>query len=770
MIRRLIPLGLTLAAAGVLHAAAPKPSASPSPAPTRPPAATAPAPLADAVDWAAFLARNDLTWSQPPINWIEGPFVGNGLLGAMIYHDPKDPQTLRLDLSRSDLYNKAGLGGIRVPTGHLELKPVGKITGVDYRLNLHDAEAVGTVRTDQGEVRWRAYVHADEPFLRLETTATGGEVAFTCTYVQERAFNTRPGLRKPPEPLKPTDTEPEPSLMQEGPLTLAWQPFNGGGGAATVVRQQGEGAARVYTAAIAVGWTDDSPKAEARQWVATPQATEGGLASHRAWWHRFYQASFVSVPDARLESFYWIQLYKLGSATRADRPAMDLMGPWYQRSVWLAYWMNLNIQLAYWPVYAANQPELGESLTRWVAKYQENLTLNAPKEWQADSAYLPRVTGPTLARGGNGSPLKPGGELGNLPFLVHNLYLHYRYTMDETLLREVVYPLLTRSVNFYRHNFITGADGRYHLPLATSPEYETLAEDTNYDLSLCRWACETLLSSAARLKIDDPLIPVWKDILVKLTPYPENPETGYLIGAKVPLEHSHRHFSHLFMVYPLATVDILGADRPVVERSIRHWLGLSKSHQGYSYTGGASMAAYLGDGDQALERLNRLFDRYMKSNTFYVEAGLCPVIETPLSGARSLQDMLLQSWGPAIRVFPGVPTTWKDAVFRDLRTEGAFLVSAVRRDGATRWVRVQSLAGEPCRLITDLKNFRVTSSRPLTPQPQADGSLVLPLAKGDWVELHEAVAGAGPIQIQPVARTGPDNAWGTLKIKPAAAK
>jgi len=750
VIRHLLALGLPLLAASALQAA-----------PIAP--ARTPAPLADRVDWSAFLARNDLTWSQPPINWIEGPFVGNGLLGAMIYHDPKDPQILRLDLSRSDLYTRTGLGGIRVPTGHLELKPVGKITGVDYRLNLHDAEAVGTVRTDQGEVHWRAYVHADEPFLRLETTATGGEVAFTCTYVQERARTTRDTDKD-----KPNALEPVPSVVQEGPLTLAWQPFNAGGGAATVVRQQGEGAARVYTVAIAVGWTDDSPKAEARRQVATPQATEGGLASHRAWWHQFYRASFVSVPDARLESFYWIQMYKLGSATRADRPAMDLMGPWFQPSGWLFYWMNLNIELAYWPVYAANHTELGESLTRWIARHQDNLTLNAPKEWQADSAYLPRATGLMLQRGGQGTPLKPGGELGNLPFLVHNLYLHYRYTMDEALLREVVYPLLTRSVNFYRHNFITGADGRYHLPVATSPEYDKLAEDTNYDLSLCRWACETLLTSAARLKIDDPLIPVWKDILVKLTPYPEDPETGYMIGAQVPLAHSHRHFSHLFMIYPLAAVDILGTDRPVVERSIRHWLGLAGSHQGYSYTGGASMAAYLGDGDQALERLNRLFDRYMKPNTFYTESGLNPVIETPLAGARSLQDMLLQSWGPAVRVFPAVPTTWKDAVFRDLRTEGAFLVSAVRRDGVTSWVRVQSLAGEPCRLITDLKKFRVTSSRPLTPQPQADGSLLLPLAKGDWVELKAVDAGA--VDLQPVPRTGPDNAWGMLKTKPVPAQ
>jgi hypothetical protein len=67
--------------------------------------------------------------------------------------------------------------------------------------------------------------------------------------------------------------------------------------------------------------------------------------------------------------------------------------------------------------------------------------------------------------------------------------------------------------------------------------------------------------------------------------------------------------------------------------------------------------------------------------------------------------MLLQSWsdpakdesGP-IRIFPAVPAAWQDVEFRDLRAEGAFLVSAKRRGGRTEWVRIKSLAGEPCRV------------------------------------------------------------------------
>ena len=100
--------------------------------------------------------------------------------------------------------------------------------------------------------------------------------------------------------------------------------------------------------------------------------------SHRAFWHAYYPQSFVSLPNARLESFYWIQMYKLASATRADRPAIDTLGPWYARTPWPGIWWNLNIQLSYWPVYTANRLALGESLLALVDRNQDNLRDNVP--------------------------------------------------------------------------------------------------------------------------------------------------------------------------------------------------------------------------------------------------------------------------------------------------------------------------------------------------------------------------------------------------------
>jgi len=155
------------------------------------------------------------------------------------------------------------------------------------------------------------------------------------------------------------------------------------------------------------------------------------------------------------------------------------------------------------------------------------------------------------------------------------------------------------------------------------------------------------------------------------------------------------------MVYPLYLVNWdQPANRSLILKSVQHWHALTGAHRGYSYTGAASIYAMMGNAEQALHYLDEFFDTSKRfpprPNTMYTEAG--PVVETPLSASQSLHDMWCQSWGGVIRVFPAVPAGWRDVTLHDFRTQGAFLISAVRQAGATRFVRVRSLAGERCRL------------------------------------------------------------------------
>ena len=67
----------------------------------------------------------------------------------------------------------------------------------------------------------------------------------------------------------------------------------------------------------------------------------------------------------------------------------------------------------------------------------------------------------------------------------------------------------------------------------------------------------------------------------------------------------------------------------------------------------------------------------------YKESG--PVIETPLSAAQSIHDMLLQSWGGKIRIFPAIPATWKDIAYSVCARKGHLKVSASRKQGKTQF-------------------------------------------------------------------------------------
>ncbi len=121
--------------------------------------------------------------------------------------------------------------------------------------------------------------------------------------------------------------------------------------------------------------------------------------------------------------------------------------------------------------------------------------------------------------------------------------------------------------------------------------------------------------------------------------------------------------------------------------------------------------------------------KFFPTRALYTEAGPC--IETPLSGAASLNDMLLTSWGGKIRVFPGVPAAWHDVTFHKLRAEGAFLVSAVRWQDKLQFIRIESLAGEPCRLVTDMSN------------PSANGCKLTKVGEGEDGGFKEKARRAG---------------------------
>ncbi|MEY2430238.1 MAG: alpha-L-fucosidase 2 [Verrucomicrobiota bacterium] len=728
------------------------------------------------INWTHFLARHDLIWEALPKAWDEGAFIGNGLLGAMIYSESSN--ALQWDVGRSDVTDR----GNRIAIGRFALLPAGAAPSGTMRLDLWNAEARGTLRTDSTEVEWRSFTHSDKLVSVIELAEARETEPSKIVFQHLAALPAREEYKH--ESVPDDVLNPNPTFGQSGPIQWCLQPFKAGGGYVVAWAERAlphavktsslpprRRRAFFFTVDFSLAGTPAPAKAIAQIHAALTGNFEDLVQSHRAWWHGYYPESFLSIPDTRMESFYWIQMYKLASGTRADRPALDLMGPWFRRTPWPKIWWNLNIQLTYWPVYVANRLALGESLTRMIDAGRTNLINNAPPEWREDSAAIKRTSSYDCRSSLSSSMDGKGRELGNLTWALHNYWLQYRYSGDEKLLRVGLYPILKRSIAFYLHLLKLGEDGKLHLPNAISPEYPETAPDTNYDLSLLRWGLITLLAANERLGLNDPMADKWRDTLGKLTPFPVDPQTGYMIGAGVPLSQSHRHFSHLFMVYPLHLVDPQSAaDRPLIEKSLDHWLGSRSALRGYSFTAASAMSSWLGRNDDTARDLNEILEfrtdqaktRYhVTANSMYLEAG--PVIETPLAAAASIHEILLQSWsmepfGTHIRVFPAVPNAWKDAAFHKLLAEGAFEVSAVRRGGKTRFVQLTSRAGAPCRVSTSLAEPVIASGKrsfKVATETDDNGHRItfIDLRKGETVLLMSANEKLSPddLVIEPVA-------------------
>ncbi|MFD3617529.1 Tat pathway signal sequence domain protein [Streptomyces sp. NPDC058676] len=707
--------------------------------------------------WDTFLRGQDLLWSRLPTRWYEGPFLGDGLLGSMVYQEP-GTNHIRFTVQHGRVQDHrpelgSSWGTCRLPVGHLTLEPVGTITSLDWRLSLWNAELTGTVTTTAGTLTLSALIH--DEVLAARVTADGGEQV-TWTFHPEEAVSPRRISEAPPADY--TANPPWTTRTATDGTQQVLQPLIGDGQTATAYRRTGD------ELLLSVGHSFPSATAaEAASLRNLRRATSYGALRrrHTPWWHAFYQKSFVSFPDQRLQSFHWIQLYKVACASRAGGPVMATSGPWLEPTPWPAVWWNLNVQLEYWLIHGANHLEL-DSLATTLRQNQEQLIANVPAAYRTDSSGVGRSSDmfATRAVGVPGT----GNEAGNLTWALHNVWLSYRHSMDESLLRDTVFPVLRRAINYYLHFLAPGSDGKLHLPSTLSPEYPVVPpQDTNYDLALIRWGCQTLIESAELLGLDDELVPRWQEVLAKLTPYPVD-DNGFMIGVGTPYAQSHRHYSHLLMVYPLYLVNWEQPEnRDLITKSVVRWQALANAHRGYSYTGAASMYAMTGDGDTAITYLRKFFDpttRYpCQANTHYTEAG--PVIETPLSASQSLHDMFCQSWGGVIRVFPAVPSAWADVTLHDFRTQGAFLVSAVRKAGATRFIRVRSLAGEPLRLrhgLSGTLTALLDDGTPARTQDLGDGTLAIDLPRGREVLVH---SGSRPdLSIAPVAVGEPGPAWG----------
>jgi hypothetical protein len=737
-----------------------------------------------AIDFKSFLNQHDVLWDRIPNRWEVAPYTGNGNVGFLFYQARGEAKNvISIYAGRHDYYDHRlphdghemlWIYRSRLPLGHFNLTSRGNITGVDLRLCLWDAEVTGTIETTKGSYAVHGFSHSTADVIYFETEAQGAEAIEITWHPDEpmppvRATLDRGGgpkggswdrMRKAPMPMPPGPTWSEADGMH-----FCFQPLHDRRGETTTgweITGKADGK-QILTASIHHSFPEHNSLATVRQNLLRARTLlnrETFIPSHREWWHAYYPLSFLTINDPEKEAFYWIQMYKLGSAMREDGPILDLMGPWYHKTFWPMVWGDLNVQLIYWTHLTANRMSVGESLPNNLDKYADNLAKNAPEHWKDSASVAPLMPQDLIAHGGGSVP-------DMLAWMLHNYWLHCEYAGDRERMRDGLFPLLRKTVNSYRNyirdNPVEADDGKIHIKRSWSPEYPGgRGQDINFTIALMRWSCQTLLDINAEFTLNDPLASEWQNILDNLVAF-QIDENGLRIGKDIPFDKPHRHYSHLLAFYPLA---VITPDREESAKMLRttldHWLDVTVNGKpvsqampvtGYTATGAASMYACLGDSEKAYHYLDFLIkhDR-VSPTTMYAEGN--PVIESPLSFATSIHDMLLQSWGGKIRVFRGTPAKWADVSFKDLRTQGAFLVSAKKKAGVTQFVTVKSLAGSPCFVKTDIPDPKIhingTPAKGNQVRKNDEGLYHVAITKGDTVMFTPVALEDSDLSITPI--------------------
>ena len=704
-------------------------------------------------------SEHDLNYRTPASTWDEGLPLGNGILGALVWGDG---HPLNISLDRTDLWDLRPIPEFHTPEysyatvrrWHAEARhadlirlleasydrvaptkvPAGRIEifGGDFQSSTLDIQrALSDVKLS-GDADAQIFLHAKMPLgiLRLRGLP-----------------NAKIGLRAPAfggenKKLADANRQSFGDLSELGyavPQEYSGENFCG-------FEQIGWGEFRfaVHLAWRAVGddifavWTiagssetedeGDDVGAIARRRVdaALAQSFDELLESHREWWRDFWEESSLQLPDKDLERQWFLENYKFGAAARRNAPPITLQGPWTADDGGLPPWKgdyhhDLNTQLSYWPCYSGNHLEAGLGFLDWLWQTRENC-----RDWTQRFFQMPGLNVPMTADLNNnqiGGWRQYTHSATTAAWLCHHFYLHWKFSADREFLETRAYPYLRECAVFLEaitqerdaNNFRT-------LPLSASPEIHGndpqawFDSITNYDLSLIRWLLAATAELANELsKSADAAY--WLRVLAQMPALASDENCVLLLAAGEPLRESHRHFSHLLAIHPLGLIApdddeqrriIAASLAQLDELGTRFWTG-------YSFAWLGNIYARSGNGERAAAAL-KTFLAFTLANSFHVNGDQSGqgfsdftyrpfTLEGNFAFAAGVQEMLLQSWGGTLRIFPAIPAEWRDVSFEKLRGEGAFLVSAELRNGQLARVEIHAERGGLCRVLLPGENL-----------------------------------------------------------------
>lgn len=725
------------------------------------------------VDQARLLARNDVVYLSPAIHEHEAMPIGNGRLCGMVWN--ADGLNLQLNHANNVWHQNS--------SGRVRLRPQSALLDApqqfEQHLSLYDGAVRTTYRGNAG--RWTATtrvladrdvvaVHLEgrlpaELYVDVEQwRPTAGAV------VADQAAGFVEDL---PAPAAPQFAR-RMAILAQADCSASLQPVHNDGDLRTTTIKlsppprdaQGVSRLTLYVANPIVPANDDAQAAATRLLAeALTRGWDAQSARAAERWRDFWARSmlYLHSPDGRadyMENLWYLHLYWMGCGGEGESAVKFNGGPFLMhrdsRSWGTSYWYQ-NTRELYWCLPAANHLSLCAGLQRLYlttvpAHRRLAQELFGKQGLQIEETM--NIAGPGDKRGNSYTMLYLSTGLECALQLYHQAV----FARDDRLLRDEVLPLMKEAVDFYMDYATLGSDGRYHVVPEDARETYWRVQDSMTSICALREAIPALLRESERLGLFADMPAKWRSWLDRLAPLPERPDgqayASCVIPPQIPASDNEtvnrlyppdktstemaKRFNgenvEVDVLYPFGLAGIGCPNRAQAERTY-----LERTFRGsYGWDWSPVCAARLGLGDEAA----RLQAEHCRNTQHwpqgfwdspsgpYWAGGLvdCPYFDSPGVNAATTTEMLLQSYDGTIRVWPAVPDNW-NGVFR-LRSETGFMVVSERAAGQVRYVAIESLFGDMCRLVNPWNvRVRVTQSGQTIAETD-DAQIAFPTAEG----------------------------------------
>lgn len=729
---------------------------------------------------------HDLQFTELAKTWDEGIPLGNGVVGALVWQ--KD-SALRMSLDRVDLWDlrpndslsgennrfkwvyeqrmKGDYGKVqrkfdapydrlpapsKIPGAGIEFDMAG--LGQAERVHLYLNDAVCEVDWKNG-IRMQSFVHATKPvgWFRFENVKEEFIPRLVPPVYAEGEAGEDLG---PVSGLDLRRLGYKQGEVKQGKNSLVYRQ-QGWGDFSYEVAVKWEYSGNTLTGVWSVASSLSGENAEAMANEALQRGIGPDYTAHLEFWNYFWKQSAISLPDTVLEKQYYNELYKFGSAARENSYPISLQAVWTADNGNLPPWKgdyhhDLNTQLSYWPAYAGNYLKEGEGYLNTLWEQRETNKRYTRQYFETDGLNVPGVA--TLT----GEPMGGWIQYAMSPtvsaWLAQHFYLHWQYSRDRDFLQNRAYPYLKEVAVFLEHFTEKGRDGKRRLPLSSSPEIRDNSREawftdmTNYDLALVKFAFTAASELATEAGQKDEAAH-WAELAGELPAYSLEKNGAMMFAPGFPYRSSHRHFSNAMAIHPLGLIDWSKGeqDRQIIRATIDNFDKYGPDYwTGYSYSWLGNLKARAFDGEGAAEALKIFAECFCLKNTFHANGDQSKsgksrftyrpfTLEGNFAFAAGIQEMLIQSHTGVIRLFPAIPKEWKDVSFRQLRTYGAFLVSAEMKGGRVQKVTICSEKGGTLKLFSPFirESFKVSGNRK---EFRNDGNILeIPTEAGEVISL-----------------------------------